>query len=147
MSPLVPGSHATSVKLLKDGVKSAPSDFSWCVLACEDVDSVLDLVAGHLTPEDSDVALSKLITAKSVWACRSCHAYDMESVLSGYTECSFCAHWYHNRCAEKMGVSAVTPFVCALCLSLQTADSLDRETVIVLPDDGTLEMSVAIINN
>ena len=141
--PRALGSKATLTNLLREAVEASPGDFSWSVLVCQDVTEVLALIASHLSPEQSDTALSKLILARSIWTCMACQTYEVDLVLAGYLECTFCTHWYHCKCVEKMCQTVVTPFVCHSCLSLQS-EPVEKETVIVLPDDGTLEMSVAI---
>merc|ERR1719295_1955916 len=55
---------STKLKLLQEAVKSSPSDFCWCMIVCQEVTQVLELIANHMSPEDSEVVLSKLVAAR-----------------------------------------------------------------------------------
>ena len=152
------GANSTKRNLLREALQSDVSQFCWCVLIAEEVTDILDAIAVHMTVEEREEILAKMILARSVWTCKKCSAFSLEAILAGYKECSFCTHWYHAKCLTESDdvvgedVDDEATFVCETCVALreqndpQTAAVISKDTLVILPDSSGIYAEGSSVN-
>ena len=62
--------------------------------------------------------MEKFLLAKTVWACGKCPNLSIDSVLSGYIECSVCCEWFHRACCSPEVLKETVfedQFICDKC--------------------------------
>ena len=143
------GRNTPKLNLLKQTLSAEISEFCWCVLISEDVSNILEIIAKEMTVEDREEILGKMIIARSIWACKKCDSYSIDSILGGYLECTFCTHWFHAKCVDPTESVQGGLFVCESCVALkdQSAEAvLSKDTLVILPNANGDPETVKIVN-
>lgn len=94
------GSHRPRHKVLKSALNESVWDFSWWLLACSKPEESLLILSQVFNSDERDKLLEKFLQAKTVWACGKCQNLSIDSMLSGYIECTVCFQWFHRTCCN-----------------------------------------------
>ena len=111
------GSQTPRFKVLKSALNENVWDFSWWLLACTKPEESLLILSEKFNSEERDKLLEKFLLAKTVWACGKCQNLSIDSMLSGYIECSVCCEWFHRTCCsnDTLNETFEDQFTCDKC--------------------------------
>jgi hypothetical protein len=80
--------------------------------------------------EERDKLLEKFLLAKMVWGCGICQNLSIDSMLSGYIECSVCCAWFHRTCcnSDLLNDTFEDQFTCDKCTKFRN-DQIPHDNV------------------
>jgi hypothetical protein len=112
------GSQKPRFKVLKSALNENVWDFSWWLLACSKPEESLLILSEEFNTDERDKLLEKFLLAKTVWACGKCQNLSVDSMLSGYIECSVCCEWFHRTCcsSDTLNETSEDQFTCDKCI-------------------------------
>ena len=125
------GSHRPRHRVLKAALNESVWDFSWWLLACSKPEESLLILSQVFNSDERDKLLEKFLQAKTVWACGKCQNLSIDSMLSGYIECTVCFQWFHRTCCNPEVLKEMIfedQFTCDKCCKF-TNEQLSRNNV------------------
>ena len=112
------GLNKPRMRVLKSALNENVWDFSWLILACSKPEDSLLILSEGFNSDERDKLLEKFLLAKTVWACGKCPNLSIDSMLSGYIECSVCCEWFHRACCSPEVLKETVfedQFICDKC--------------------------------
>ena len=124
------GSQTPRFKVLKSALNENVWDFSWWLLACTKPEESLLILSEEFNSDERDKLLEKFLLAKTVWACGKCQNLSVDSMLSGYIECSVCCEWFHRTCcsSDTLNETFEDQFSCDKCIKFSN-DQMSHNNV------------------
>ena len=124
------GAHQPRFKALRAVINADVWDFSWWILACSKPEDSLLILSKVFNSEERDKLLEKFLLAKTVWGCGICQNLSIDSMLSGYIECSVCCAWFHRTCcnSDLLNDTFEDQFTCDKCTKFRN-DQIPHDNV------------------